>query len=115
MAYRVHYEDLILDLYLFDHLEKGGGKKRAAKLLYLLEEELYQLRIIGPEYVMKRYPMGPYDLRIGTNLNNLSKNKYLKYSNRYYANYVTSKFIKEVEELIQENTKIFTCFDNIIN
>lgn len=114
MARRVHYEDLIIDLYLFNRLDTGGGKKKTAKLLYLLEEDLYHQKIIGPHYIMKRYQMGPYDNRIGTNLENLTKNGYLKHTNRYYLNSLTSKFIKEIDELIQENSIIFTQLDKII-
>lgn len=114
MARRVHYEDLIIDLYLFHHLDTGGGKKKTAKLLYLLEEDLYQEDIVGPQYVMQRYPMGPYDLRVGTNLENLTKNGYIKWTNRYYANSLTSKFIKEIDELIQDNSIVFTQLDKII-
>ena len=114
MARRVHYEDLIIDLYLFHHLDTGGGKKKTAKLLYLLEEDLYQQQIVGPHYIMRRYQMGPYDQRVGTNLVNLTKNGYIKCTNRYYANPLTSKFIKEIDELIQENSIIFTQLDKII-
>ena len=28
MASRVHYEDLIIDLYLFNRLDTGGGRKK---------------------------------------------------------------------------------------
>ena len=115
MARRVHYEDLIIDLYLFNRLDTGGGRKKAAKILFILEEDLYHQKVVGPHYIMKRYPEGPYDKRIETNLENLTKNGYLKHTNRYYQNSVTSKFIKEIDELFQENSIIFTQFDKIID
>ena len=114
MVKHVHYEDLILDLYVLHHLDKGGGRKKVAKLLFLLEQDLYPQRIVGPHYIMKRYPEGPYDKRVETNLENLTKNSYLKHTNRYYQNPLTSKFIKEIDELIQENSIIFTQLDKII-
>jgi hypothetical protein len=114
MARRVHYEDLIIDLYLFNNLDTGGGRKKAAKILFLLEEDLFNQQIVGPQYIMKRFPEGPYDKRVETNLENLTRNGYLKYTNRYYQNSLTSKFIKEIEDLIQENSIIFTQLDNII-
>jgi hypothetical protein len=114
MAKRVHYEDLIIDLYLYNHLETGGGRKKVAKLLFLLEEDFWNQQIVGPNYVMKRYPEGPYDNRVKTNLENLTKNGYLKHTNRYYANPLTSKFVKEIDELIQENSILFTQLDKIL-
>lgn len=114
MARRVHYEDLIIDLYLFNRLDTGGGRKKAAKLIFLLEEDLCNQQIVGPHYIMKRFPEGPYDKRVETNLENLTKNGYLKHTNRYYQNSLTSKFIKEIDDLIQENSIIFTQLDNII-
>jgi len=115
MVRRVHYEDLVLDLYVLHHLDKGGGgRKKVAKLLFLLEQDLYPQRIVGPHYVMKKYPNGPYNGRIETNLENLTKNGYLKHTNRYYQNSSTSKFMKEIDELIQENSIIFTQLDEII-
>ncbi len=114
MARRVHYEDLIIDLYLFNRLDTGGGRKKAAKLIFLLEEDLWNQQIVGPHYIMKRFPEGPYDKRVETNLENLTKNGYLKHTNRYYQNSLTSKFIKEIDDLIQENSIIFTQLDNVI-
>ncbi|MFW9896330.1 MAG: hypothetical protein ACFFD7_11040 [Candidatus Thorarchaeota archaeon] len=115
MAKRAHYEDLIIDLYLFNRLDSGGGRKKAAKLIFLLEEDLYQQKVVGPHYIMKRYPEGPYDKRVKTNLENLTKNGYLKHTNRYYQNSVTSKFIKEIDDLIQENSIIFNKLDKIVD
>ncbi|MFW9971913.1 MAG: hypothetical protein ACFFDF_17120 [Candidatus Odinarchaeota archaeon] len=115
MARRVHYEDLITDLYLFNKLDNGGGRKKVAKLLFLLEEDLYNQQIVGPHYIMKRFPEGPYDNRVKINLENLTKNGYLKHTNRYYQNSITSKFIKEIDELIQENSIIFTQLDGLID
>lgn len=115
MERRVHYEDLILDLYLLNRLDNGGGRKKVAKLLFLLEDDFYDQQIIGPHYVMKRYPEGPYNNRVKANLENLTKNGYLKHTNRYYQNSLTSKFIKEIDELIQENSIIFTQLDEIID
>lgn len=116
MARRVHYEDLILDLYVLHHLDKGGGgRKKVAKLLFLLEQNLYPQRIVGPHYVMKKYPNGPYNGRVETNLENLTKHGYLKHTNRYYSNSITSQFIKEIDDLIQENSVIFTPLDDIID
>lgn len=116
MVRRVHYEDLILDLYVLHHLDKGGGgRKKVAKLLFILEEDLYHQKVVGPNYIMKRYPEGPYANRVKTNLENLTKNGYLKHTNRYYQNSLTSKFIKEIDDLIQENSIIFTQLDKIID
>lgn len=116
MVRRVHYEDLILDLYVLHHLDKGGGgRKKIAKLLFILEEDLYHQKVVGPNYIMKRYPEGPYAERVKTNLENLTKNGYLKHTNRYYQNSLTSKFIKEIDDLIQENSIIFTQLDKIID
>ncbi len=115
MVRRVHYEDLIIDLYLIHQLDKGGGgRKKTAKLIFLLEEKLFHQKVVGPQYIMKRYPEGPYDNRVKINLENLTKNGYLEHTNRYYQNSLTSKFIKEIDELIQENSMIFTQFDGII-
>ena len=116
MAARVHYEDLILDLYVLHYLDKGGGgRKKVAKLLFLLEQNLYPQRIVGSHYVMQRYPNGPYNKRIETNLENLTKHGYIKHTNRYYSNSITSQFIKEIDDLFQENSVIFTPLDGIID
>ena len=114
MAKRVHYEDLVIDLYLLNHLDTGGGRKKVAKLLFLLEEDLFHQNKVGPHYVMQKYQMGPYNGRIETNLENLTKHGYLKHTNLYYPNSNTSKFIKEVDDLLQENSTIFNKLDDIL-
>ncbi|GAG05091.1 unnamed protein product, partial [marine sediment metagenome] len=55
MTQRIDYENYIFILYLFNRLKVEGGRMRTAKLLYLLEDDLYKNNMIGPTYVMKRY------------------------------------------------------------
>jgi len=126
MANRVNYEDLIVDLYIFDKLERESGNMSTAKLIFLLEQDLYNKCMIGPHYIMKRYPMGPYNNKIGINLKNLALNGYIEYRQEYYdkagkkvfifsSNQKTSKFIKSIDNLIQEYSAIFNALDNILN
>lgn len=125
MDKRVQYENLILDLYLFWRLERSGGNMSTAKLLYLFESRLYEKNMIGGHYKMKRYPMGPYNPTIGNHLKNLAKNGYLDFFETYFkkiedfayiikVNKNTSRFLKNIDELIQENKIIFNEFDKII-
>lgn len=97
---------------------------KIAKLLYLLEDDLYKNKMIGSTYIMKRYQMGPYNRKIADNLDNLAKNGFLKtreiyydaiddIANIYYRNYHTDKFLKSIEELIEENSNIFDKLDII--
>lgn len=115
MARRVHYEDLIIDLYIYNRLDKGAGRKKTAKLIFLAQEYFWDNVMVGPQYVMKKFPMGPYDNRIKTNLDNLARNGYLKLSNRYYANQFTTKIIKDIDDLIQENSILFNKLDDIVS
>lgn len=125
MAKTVDYENLIIDLYLFWRLERKGGRVTTAKLFYLLEDDLFNRNMIGPRYKMYKFEMGPYNLDIATHLNNLSENGFLSYDVHYYAkiekdvksyysNKKTEHFIKDIDELIQKNSKIFNIFDKII-
>jgi len=125
MEKRVNYEDLIIDLYIFNKLERKSANMSTAKLLFLFEEELYNKNMIGAHYKMKRHTWGPYNQKIGTNLKNLALNGYLKYIENYYdkaekdvkiyrKNKITTKFLKSIDELIQEYSVIFTVLDDII-
>ncbi|HEC37519.1 hypothetical protein LCGC14_1642110 [marine sediment metagenome] len=111
---RVNYEDLVLDLYILRNLNTGGGRKKIAKILFLLEEELLQKNSVGPYYVMKKYPMGPYNNAIKRQLENLSFNGYIKHSNRYWSTSTTEGFIYEIEDLFQEFSWLFNTIDDLI-
>jgi len=126
MANRVNYEDLIIDLYIFDKLERPSGNMSTAKLLFLFEEDLYKKNMIGSHYPMIRHQMGPYNSQIGTHIKNLALNGYLNHQESYFdkiekktlvisKNSNTTKFLKNIDELIQEYTKVFTILDDIIN
>ncbi len=125
MARRVNYEDLIIDLYIFNNLDRSAANMTTAKLIYLLEDNLFDKKIIGPHYVMFKLPMGPYNKKIATNIKNLSINGYLNYKDHYYEkigeyvntyrkNEITDKFLKSIEDLIEEYSKIFNILDDII-
>ncbi|MFX1238691.1 MAG: hypothetical protein ACFE8P_13365, partial [Promethearchaeota archaeon] len=125
MGKRVNYEDLIIDLYLFNKLEREGANMSTAKYLFLLEKNLYDKKIIGPHYKMIKHKMGPYNLKIATNIKNLSLNGYLDSRAQYYdkvskdvniysKNQNTVKFLKSIDDLIQEYSPIFNCLDEII-
>ena len=124
MIQNINYENLIVILYLFNRSKLGGGRMKTAKLLYLFEDDLYKNKIIGSTYVMKRYPMGPYNPNIANDLKILGKNGFLKIKERYFdkiddfvdvyfKNYRTTKFLKSVEGFIQENSEIFDKLDLI--
>lgn len=126
MAQRISYENLILDLYLFQQLERNRSKMFCAKLFYIFEDELLDKKIIGSYYKMYRFQYGPYNPNIGKDLMNLKDNKFLSvkdlyyekisdFVNIYYSNIKTTKFLKEINELIDENSKVFDIFDKIIN
>jgi len=125
LAKKIDYEDLIIDLYLFWRLERKGGRVTTAKLIYLLEDELFNKNMIGPRYKMFKHDMGPYNLNIAKHLTDLSRSGFLSYNTHYfekrkkdvetyYSNKKTEQFIKNIDELIQENSKIFNIFDEII-
>lgn len=120
---RVNYEDLIINLFIFDNLERKSANMSNAKLIYIFEENLYRKNMIGAHYKMYRYKMGPYNKSISTHLKNLSYNGFLnrienfydkigKNVNIYQSNYNSRKFIKEIDELIQHYSIIF---DNLIS
>lgn len=111
---RVNYEDLVLDLYTLKNLNTGGGRKKIAKILFLLEEELLQNNSVGPRYVMQKYPMGPYSDAIRRQLENLSFNGYIKHSNRYWSTSTTIGILYEIEDLFQEFNWLFNTLDDII-
>ena len=122
----IDYKNLIFILYLFNRLKVGGGRMRTAKLFYLFEEDLFKNRIIGPNYVMKRFQMGPYNPKIATDLRSLGDSRFLSVKEVYYEkiedladiysyNSNTTRFLKSIEDLIQENSEIFEKFDFIID
>jgi hypothetical protein len=117
-------EDLIVDVYLFKKIEYRGNMY-VAKLLYLIEEELYKNDLIGPSYKMYKFPFGPYNTEIPKDLISISKlnllglekikdNKYGsedKEFNVYYPIGETNKFLKEIDELISEHSYLFDIID----
>lgn len=115
MANRVHYEDLVIDLYILENLTKGGGRKKIAKILFMIEETSLRNNMIFARYIMQKYRMGPYSPRIATNLENLTKNGFLNLSNRYQSNNNTNRLLKEIEELFQEYSTVFNSIDSIIS
>jgi hypothetical protein len=121
----LEYENLITILYIFDRINRNSGNMSTAKLIYLAEEELFRKKMIGPRYKLYKYQMGPYNKTIGTQLKNLALNNYLGFfkdyyektkqdEKIYYANNNTSYIIKELDDLIQEYSKIFDVLDEII-
>lgn len=125
MAERIDYENLIIDLYLFWRLKRKRGRVTTAKLIYLFEDELFNKNMIGSRYKMFKHDMGPYNLNISKNLVDLSRSGFLSYDSHYFekinkdvetyfSNEKTEQFIKKLDELIQENYKIFNIFDEII-
>jgi len=125
MLKRINYEDLILHLYLVDNIERRGNLF-VAKMFYLFEEALYNKNMMGPTYLMIKDYYGPYNSEIKRDLMALGNNKYLDISPYYIAlhdsifdlykkNKATTQFIKDIDDLIQENSEIFTIFDNLIN
>ena len=125
MAIRIDYENLILDLYLIEQI-KIRGNMFVAKIFYLFEEELMKKNIIGSRYKMYKNYYGPYNERIRTHLEALSRSDFLKIEQMYIKKYDavydlyqkndwTKIFLKEIDELIQENSTIFNSFDDIIN
>lgn len=126
MAQRIDYENYIFILYLFNRLKVGGGRMRTAKLLYLLEDDLYKNNMIGPTYIMRRFPMGPYNPKIASDLKNLGDNTFLKvepiyfdkiddFADVYSYNRNTTKFLKSIEGLFEENTEIFEKLDILVD
>ncbi len=126
MGHRIDYENHIFILYLFNRLKLGGGRMRTAKLLYLLEDDLYSNQMIGPTYTMKRYPMGPYNTQIATDLKNLGDNSLLDVEPVYYdkiddfadvytVSHNTTKFLKSIKDLITDYPAIFEKLDTIID
>ncbi len=111
---KVNYENLVLDLYILGNLKTGGERKKIAKIFFLLEEELLQNNSVGPLYVMKKYPMGPYSDAIRRQLENLSFNSYIKHSNRYWSTSTTKGILYEIEDLFQEFNWLFNTLDDII-
>lgn len=123
---RIKYENLIIIIYSFNRMKNGGANMKTAKLLYLFEDKLYKKNMIGSHYVMKKYQMGPYNNTIGTNLKNLAKNGYLTIKPRYFEkidenvnvyfeNLYTNRFIKKIDDLIQDYSEIFNYLDKIID
>lgn len=113
-------------LYLFNRLKVGGGRMRTAKLFYLFEEELFKNRIIGPTYIMRKFQMGPYNPKIAIDLRNLADKGFLDVKEVYYEkiddiadiysyNLKSTRFLKGIEDLMQENSEIFEKFDMIID
>lgn len=126
MPNRVQYENLIVLLYIFDRIDRGSGNLSTAKLIFLAEDELFQKKMIGPHYKMRKHEMGPYNSSIGTQIKNLGFNNYLKYEESFYektnrmekiysSNENTSEFLKEVGDLIQEYSEVFDVLDKIVD
>jgi len=126
MSKRINYEDLILHLYLVDKIEQRRGNLFVAKIIYLFEEDLFKKRMIGPSYLMYKDNYGPYNAAIKEDLIALGNNNYLEISPLYFPPYDvvfdlykknnnTSQFLKDIDDLIQEHSAIFTPFDAIIN
>ena len=126
MAQRIEYENFITILYLFNRLKQQGGRMRTAKLLYLFEDELYQAKMVGTTYIMKRFQMGPYNTQIASDLKNLADGNYLKTEGLYYEkildfvdlyspNKKTKRFLKSIQDLIQEHSEIFDKLDLIVD
>jgi hypothetical protein len=122
------FENLIVDLYLFNQIDNRGNMY-FAKLIYLIEEKLYKKQLIGPNYKMYKFPFGPYNPNIKIdlekfhklNLLGLKKIKDTKYSsedkdlNVYYSIGETKNFLSEIDELIVENAFLFDIIDDILN
>ena len=126
MAKRVNYEDLIIDLYIFNMMDRQSANMSTAKLLYIFEDRLYKKNMIGAHYQMIRHKWGPYNNKIGTNLKNLALNGYLYYKENFFdkadrdvkifvKNIKTRKFLKSIDDLIQEYSKIFEILDDVIS
>ena len=122
----IDYKNLIFILYLFNRLKVGGGRMRTAKLFYLIEEDLFKNRIIGPTYIMRRFQMGPYNPKIAVDLRNLADSGFLDVKEVYYEkiddladiysyNLNSTRFLKSIEDLMLENSEIFEKFDTIID
>ncbi len=126
MGKRVAYENLIIDLYIFEKMKRFSANMSTAKIIYLYEDELYKQNMIGAHYKMIRYQWGPYNNSIGTNLKNLSANgfldskeKYFKKADKdvliYFKNQKTHRFLKSIQEIIEEYSILFNLLDDIIN
>lgn len=126
MPQKIEYENLIILLYLFNRTRMEAGRMSTAKLLYLYENELYNSRMIGSSYIMKRYQMGPYNTQIAVDIKNLANNGFLKVKEVYFdkindfvdiysKNLQNTKFLKSIEGLIQENAAIFDKLDIILD
>lgn len=122
----IDYKNLIFILYLFNRLKVGGGRMRTAKLFYLIEEDLFKNRIIGPTYIMRKFQMGPYNPKIAVDLRNLADSGFLDVKEVYYKkiddladiysyNLNSTRFLKSIEDLMIENSEIFEKFDTIID
>ena len=122
---RINYENLIIDLYMFNRIQNRGNTF-AVKLMYLFEEKLFKSNIIGPRYKIRKDRYGPYNGEIRKDLENLVKMGYLKLDMIYYEKYddtynlycknnKTRRFLKEIDDLIKENSIVFNIFDEIIN
>lgn len=126
MERRVAYENLIIDLYIFDKLKRPSANMSTAKLIYLFEDELYKQEMIGAHYKMIRMKWGPYNNSIGTHLKNLAANGFLDSKENYYEkadkdvliyfkNRNTQDLLKNIYELIENYSVIFNCLDDIIS
>ena len=125
MGRRVAYENLIIDLYIFDKLKRPSANMSTAKLIYLFEDELYNQEMIGAYYRMIRMKWGPYNNSIGTHLKNLAINGFLDSKENYYdkadkdvliyfKNNNTRDLLKNICELIENNSVIFDTLGDII-
>lgn len=125
MGNRINYENLILNLYMFNKIQNRGNTF-AVKLMYIFEEKLFHNNMIGSRYIIHRDRYGPYNKEIIIDLENLAKSGFLDLSKIYYEKYDymynlylknsnTNIFLREIEDLIQENSIIFNIFDEIID
>lgn len=125
MGKRVAYENLIIDLYIFDKLKRPSANMSTAKIIYLYEDQLFKENMIGAHYKMIRYRWGPYNNSIGTHLKNLAANGFLNSKEKYYdkaekdvliyfKNKKTRDFLKNIDELIEDYNSIFNILDDII-
>jgi hypothetical protein len=81
--------------------------------------------MIGSKYLMYKNKYGPFSPRFQEDLEALAKNgflridrlyyeKYDEHYNLYFGNASTRQFLKDVKELIENNSKFFSLFDEII-
>ena len=124
MSNRIDYENLIIDLYLIKKMNRRGYLY-IVKILYLYEESLMKQSLIGSTYKMYKYHFGPYNAMIKPNVEALARRGFLSSKVQYFPrqdefhtlyekNEQTETFLKEIDELIQENAPVFEPLDGLI-